>query len=354
MSSKNIYYWILQILIWSFLSGVMAVAYWVGGNDLKLELWQLIMDFSVVIFLSIFFTHQLKRVLNKIIQFDNLKLKDGFKILGLLIGVTVLFYLAYMLYLKFAYTIIYERVDVFDHPSQSIQNNIIVIINFCIYFLIWTVFYVAIKGLMELNKSRETRLQLESNLKESQLNTLKGQINPHFMFNSLNNIRGLMLEDVDRARNMLTSLSETLRYSLTKSDLNSIALEDELEMIHNFIEISKIQFEDRLQYQEHIEKASLNIQIPPMIVQMLIENAIKHGISNLKEGGMVSLVTKLKDGQLLIEVSNTGVLKEGEGSTQLGLKNIKQRLKLLYGAAATFNLNENENKVVALIKIPIE
>mgnify|MGYP002795085743 FL=1 len=91
-----------------------------------------------------------------------------------------------------------------------------------------------------------------------------------------------------------------------------------------------------------------------MIVQMLIENAIKHGISNLKEGGMVSLVTKLKDGQLLIEVSNTGVLKEGEGSTQLGLKNIKQRLKLLYGAAATFNLNENENKVVALIKIPIE
>jgi LytS/YehU family sensor histidine kinase len=136
---------------------------------------------------------------------------------------------------------------------------------------------------VELNKSRETRLELESNLKESQLNTLKGQINPHFMFNSLNNIRGLMLEDVTAARNMLTSLSETLRYSLTKSESNSIALEDELDMVKNYIELSKIQLESRLQFESFIDENSLSTQIPPMIIQMLIENAIKHGISNLIE-----------------------------------------------------------------------
>jgi len=303
--------------------------------------------------LSIFYTHQLKRAINRFFQFDNLKGLDIFKILGLLLGSILLFYITYTLYIQFTYHFIYDRADVFDHESQGLQGNILFILNYTIYFLVWSGFYVAIKGLVELNKGRETRLQLESNLKESQLNTLKGQINPHFMFNSLNNIRGLMLEDVDRARHMLTSLSETLRYSLTKSDANAIALEDELEMVENYVEISKIQFEDRLQFETNIDKSTLNTQIPPMIIQMLIENAIKHGISNLKEGGKVSLKTLRKDGFLLIEVANSGNLSQCENSTQLGLKNIKQRLELLYGKAATFNLNELENQVVATIKIPV-
>ncbi len=262
--------------------------------------------------------------------------------MGLLIGGRF-YFTCYMIYIFIStYSFVYNRLDVLDHPSQDIENNIIFILNYFIYFIVWTVFYVAIKGFMELNKSRETRLQLESNLKESQLNTLKGQINPHFMFNSLNNIRGLMLEDVHRARNMLTSLSETLRYSLTKSNVNSIALEDELEMIENYIDISKIQFENRLQFETNIDKTSLNTQIPPMIIQMLVENAIKHGISNLKEGGTVSLINEIKDGQLLIEVTNTGKLSNSEDSTQLGLKNIKQRLELLYGEAATFSLKKRK------------
>ena len=251
------------------------------------------------------------------------------------------------------YTYIYDRSDALSHESQNLKNNVIVFLNYGIYFMVWTVFYVAIKGLMQLNKSRETRLELESSLKESQLNTLKGQINPHFMFNSLNNIRGLMLEDVGKARNMLTNLSETLRYSLTKSDVNSISLEDELEMVENYVEISKIQFEDRLQFQTNIDDDSLNKQIPPMIIQMLIENALKHGISNLKDGGKVSLFTVIDKNQLKIEVANSGALQKSESSTHLGLQNIKKRLELLYGQDATFSLKEIENQVVATIKMPI-
>jgi sensor histidine kinase YesM len=351
---KKIVYWLLQILIWSLLTGTMAFAYWVNGNELELEYWQITLDFFIIILLSIFYTHQLKRTLNKLIQFDDLKIMDCFQILAFLVIAVVLFYATYMLYIKFTYTLIYDRVDVFDHPSQSLSNNIIFIINYCVYFFVWTGFYVAIKGLVELNKSRETRLELESNLKESQLNTLKGQINPHFMFNSLNNIRGLMLEDVTAARNMLTSLSETLRYSLTKSESNSIALEDELDMVKNYIELSKIQLESRLQFESFIDENSLSTQIPPMIIQMLIENAIKHGISNLIEGGKVSLSTEIKKNKLRIEVVNTGILKQSENSTQMGLKNIKRRLDLLYGESATFSLNELENQVVATILIPLK
>ncbi|MEO8933045.1 MAG: histidine kinase [Xanthomarina sp.] len=223
-------------------------------------------------------------------------------------------------------------------------------------WFVWMVWYLILSFLKLYQEVKETKVknaELLSSLKESQLNTLKGQINPHFMFNSLNNIRGLMLEDVDKARNMLTRLSETLRYSLTKSDINSIALEKELEMVENYIEISKIQFEDRLTYKSAIDLATRNIQIPPMIIQMLVENAIKHGISNLKEGGEVQLLTKLEVDKLLIEVTNTGLLKECENTTRLGLKNIKQRLHLLYGDNSSFKLEEKNNQVIATIKIPL-
>lgn len=223
-------------------------------------------------------------------------------------------------------------------------------------WFVWIVWYSTISFLAlysSMKKAEIKNVELLANLKESQLNTLKGQINPHFMFNSLNNIRGLMLEDVERARNMLTALSETLRYSLTKNDANAIALIEELEMVENYIEISKIQFEERLRFEKDIDQATLQTQIPPMIIQMLIENAIKHGISNLKEGGNVSLTTCFSENNLLIKVTNTGKLNPAKSSTQLGLNNIKQRLNLLYGKTATFNLSEKENQVIATIKIPL-
>ncbi|MDX6747589.1 histidine kinase [Polaribacter sp. PL03] len=237
--------------------------------------------------------------------------------------------------------------------EMTFTGKIYNVFYFATLFIIWLFVFLTIKIFHQLKTVQFRQLELEANLKESQLNTLKGQINPHFMFNSLNNIRGLMLEDVGKARNMLTSLSETLRYSLTKSDINSISLEDELEMVENYVAISKIQFENRLHFETHIDNASLSKQIPPMIVQMLIENALKHGISNLKNGGKVSLSTSIKDTQLQIEVTNSGSLQRSENSTQLGLKNIKKRLELLYGEAATFKLREIENQVVATIKIPL-
>ncbi|WP_034923702.1 sensor histidine kinase [Gillisia sp. CAL575] len=273
----------------------------------------------------------------------------GFKIIKF-IGFVAIASLLFNLILWPILDVLYEYIQHKESPKEgNLGTNIY-------NWFVWIIWYSITTSLTlnnDVKKARVKNAELLANLKESQLNTLKGQINPHFMFNSLNNIRGLMLEDVDRARNMLTSLSETLRYSLTKSDSNAIALEDELEMVENYIEISKIQFEDRLLFESNIDKSSLNVQIPPMIIQMLVENAIKHGISNLKDGGKISLSAIKKDNQLLIEVANTGNLIQSPDSTQLGLKNIEQRLELLYGEAATFNLNEIENRVVATIKIPV-
>lgn len=224
---------------------------------------------------------------------------------------------------------------------------------FAAMFSIWLFVVLVIKAYYYNKNIILQQYQLEGSLKESQLNSLKGQINPHFMFNSLNNIRGLMLEDVSRSRDMLTKLSEMLRYSLVKSDVNAIALEEEIDMVDNYIALSKIQFEDRLKFVKEIEPETLSIQIPPMIVQLLVENAAKHGIANLKKGGTITLNTLIAESNLFISVRNTGKLKIQSNSTQLGIKNIKKRLRLLYGNNAKFTLDEVGENVVAIVRIPM-
>jgi two-component sensor histidine kinase len=230
---------------------------------------------------------------------------------------------------------------------------IIALIGSMMNILLWTLIYFVIKFVMKANQDSLRSISLNTSLKEAQLNTLKGQVNPHFMFNSLNNIRGLMLEDVEKSSEMITKLSEMLEYALEKNSVDKITVQEELAMVENYIALSKIQMEDRLQFIKQINPETLSIDIPPMIIQLLVENAAKHGISNLKNGGSIVLKTEKSNNYLSITVENTGKLRIDENSTQLGLKNIKQRLRLLYGQKAAFTLKEGENKVVANIKIPL-
>jgi len=235
----------------------------------------------------------------------------------------------------------------------KMSNIFLTFYSNCFVLSVWYFFYSNITFLEKVNNFDKEKLLLESTLKESQLNTLKGQINPHFIFNSLNNIRGLVLENPMKSREMITRLSEMLRYSLTKSEVNTIALEEELEMVENFIAISKIQLEERLHFVAEIEQTTLKLPIPPMIIQMVVENAIKHGISQVKQGGKLLLKIKKESTYLYIQVNNTGQLSQQKGTTQLGLKNIQRRLHLIYDETATFSLSEVENEVIAKIVIPI-
>ncbi|MGJ8736828.1 sensor histidine kinase [Zobellia laminariae] len=223
-----------------------------------------------------------------------------------------------------------------------------------VMIFLWTIAYFTIKFIIEQNKNHLKNLELNATLREAQLNTLKGQVNPHFLFNSINNVRGLMLEDVGKSQEMISKLSEMLEYAFAKNTVDAIPLCEELEMVENYIALSKIQMEERLQYVEKINEEALQIPIPPMIIQLLIENAAKHGIANLKEGGTIALKVAKDDENLFITVANTGELKIAKDSTQLGLKNIRQRLRLLYGQRASFLLQEIEGGVVASIKIPLE
>jgi len=284
----------------------------------------------------------------RLIDFGNLSKINVWKMIGLFSIVQVIYSFAVwpMLGLIFHYYLNMKLEHTFAMKLTNIPY-------FATIFLIWIFIIAALKLFHYINQVKINQIKLESNLRESQLNTLKGQINPHFMFNSLNNIRGLILEDATRARDIITRLSEMLRYSLTKNDVNTISIKEELQTVDNYIEISKIQFEERLQFTINVNPQTLNIAIPPMIIQMLVENAVKHGIGNLKQGGEIKLVVDKTESQLFITVANSGTLTMGEGSTKLGLENIKQRLSLLYGDKAHFTLSEIDTFVEAKITIPL-
>ncbi len=346
--NRNLIFWSLQLLAWGSLNIVSVL--------LLKEMSKTFIIYSVLAgtFIGVFSTSLLRWYLKREVSFDDFTVKDLLKI-----AVSTL--LAALVFggLNFFFGFLYGRLG----PEMSeIELKILkafdsiglIVFSSLFNIILWLSCYLVIKLLLRFSANRIERLELNTNLKQAQLNTLKGQINPHFMFNSLNNIRGLMLEDVEKSREMLTKLSEMLRYSLTKNSVDGIALEEELEMVENYIALSKIQLEDRLDFKKEVAEDTLTVHIPPMILQLLVENAAKHGISNLKEGGTIVLSSQLNGEALYLQVRNTGRLRIANGSTQLGLKNIRQRLKLLYGDSASFQLKEEHNEVVADIKIPIQ
>lgn len=222
---------------------------------------------------------------------------------------------------------------------------------------IWLFIYVTVITFRRARHTETNALKYESALKEARLNTLIGQINPHFIFNALNNIRGLIIEDANKARTMITELSSMLRTSLNSDHSLKIPLSEELETINSFIALSSIQFEKRLKFSQSIPEGSSNILLPPMILQMMVENAVKHGIDKLKNGGKIHLNINVDKEFLTCEVTNDGHLPQQPlyyDNNGVGLSNIKARLNLQYGPLADFQLTEKNGQVSARIKLPKE
>lgn len=186
---------------------------------------------------------------------------------------------------------------------------------------------------------------------QAQLTALQAQTNPHFLFNSLNGLRGLILEDPHAAQEMVTRLAQLLRYSLNQSQRRTVSLVEELDAVRDYLAIEKIRFEDRLQICWRVEPDLNQYTVPPMSMQTLVENALKHGIAARPAGGEVRIGVQVREGQLYLEVTSPGHLTTN-GKTGTGLRNLKERLQLLYGQLASLELVEKGNLVVATISLP--
>ena len=342
---KEILFYILQILGWY---GYHSTAFIIPDVSLTYKWFNFITGGLVLIIATSIYRVYLKNN----VDFEMFGKKSVYKLFFAFLACSGLVYS-----LSSLSDLVYERIWSYTAAEllwiEKSTSFMLMVFDLTIIILLWTIVYFVVKFIIEANKNHLLQLELSATLREAQLNSLKGQVNPHFLFNSINNIRGLMLEDVGKSQEMITKLSEMLDYAFAKNSVDAIPLHEELEMVENYIALSKIQMEDRLTFEKDIAEETLPISIPPMIIQLLIENAAKHGIANLKAGGVIKLTTEKQADELTIIVSNTGKLSIAKDSTQLGLKNIRQRLHLLYGAKAFFSLEEVQDEVVATIKIPL-
>ena len=244
-----------------------------------------------------------------------------------------------------------------EHDLNNENRAIgMVLLLFYMFVMIfgWSLVYFTFQFFFNYKSSEIEKWRLEAAVKDAELQALKSQINPHFIFNSLNNIRALIIEDPVKAREMITHLSGLLRYSVQFSNKEKVTLENELAVVENYLRLESIQFEDRLQYKIEVGPETLDYKIPPMVIQMLVENAIKHGISTLPEGGEIKIISHLENDALVVEVINTGQLKTKNETLGIGLKNATDRLKLLFGKLSDLRVqNLTGNMVSARFTIPL-
>lgn len=227
-------------------------------------------------------------------------------------------------------------------------------INYCILFSLWCTIYLL---RAEFNKRRNSEIaywQLQAQLKENELQFLRSQINSHFLFNAINNLRSLINEDPKGARDGLANLSVLLRGLLQSDDQQLVSLRDEMEWVNGYLSLESLQFENRLTTSTHIDDSLLTAKLPPLVLQTLVENAIKHGIAARRSGGHLEInIQKISATHWQIKVTNP--LPEFQSTHQgnkIGLRNVRERLQLAYGDKASMNLDIAQ-QVIATVEIPL-
>lgn len=235
------------------------------------------------------------------------------------------------------------------------REYLVTLITVYVIFAFWNLFYFTWQYLEKTRQIQIDTLKMESSLKDLEIKTIRSNLQPHFIFNSLNSIRALIDENPELARDAITKISNILRSTITKQEATD-TLENELALAEDYLALEKIRFEERLHFEKQIAPDTLPVQIPTMMLQTLIENAIKHGISNLEAGGIIVLHTRiLHDATLEIQVINDinpAQIKQHENSLGFGLSSSRQRLKLLYGAQASLSLNFENAKAILTVRLP--
>jgi two-component system LytT family sensor kinase len=284
------------------------------------------------------------------------------RVLNLSIGNQIVFVVVSTLFFAFAWAftmVVCESNfgwEMLQMAEYSLINKTIRTSLGCFLFLaIWNLIYFAYHFVMKSRKDELDRIRLQSLVKELELKTIKAHINPHFIFNALNSIRALVDENPGRARTAITELSNILRSSMQAEKAETTPLERELNIVKDYLALEHIRFEDRLRVEYDIDEDTLDQPVPPMMLQTLVENAIKHGISKQVDGGCIKIISDFKNNQHELIVQNTGRLNGTYNYDGFGLTSTQNRLKLLYGSKARFEINDkNGNIVEAKVMMPVE
>lgn len=226
------------------------------------------------------------------------------------------------------------------------------------YIITVGVYYV-IRYFQGLQKQEEEKSELNIRNREMQISLLKSQINPHFLFNTLNSINTLIGSSKEQARRVITQLSDIFRYALDSHGDQMVRLIHELDFIDNYIRIQQVRFGDRLKFIKQVDFSCLGVRIPPMILQPLVENSVKYGIAPKDDGGTIVLTVKRFNTMIFFEVKDDGLGSKAKkvmdsSSSGVGVKNTDQRLKSIFGPGCGLRIRSNEWGYSVSFFIPFE
>ncbi|MBK8094150.1 MAG: histidine kinase [Verrucomicrobiaceae bacterium] len=223
------------------------------------------------------------------------------------------------------------------------------------FFLLgmWAALYYACHAFTRLHQMEITTLRSDSAIKEARLQTIATQLNPHFLFNSLNTVRALIEESPKQARDAVTQLSLVLRASLSSSDQKLIPLRDELTAVNALLDLELIRYGDRLHVQRTVGEGCERALVPPLLLVTLVENAVKHGVAAKLGPGHLRYTAQLENGSLYLRVENSGTLTaDWQQKGGIGLAHTQERLALLFGEKATMTIQQTANGVEATVILP--
>jgi LytS/YehU family sensor histidine kinase len=242
----------------------------------------------------------------------------------------------------------YQRLTV----SGQLRNQFIFMV---VVHGAWVAIYLAIAIQRHRYRAELRQAQLGEALRAAELRLLQSQLNPHFLFNSLNGLRSLIADDPAQAREAVTQLARMLRYTLASGDEDLVTFERELEMVDDYLALESMRLADRLRVERDIAPAARGVRVPAMLLQTLVENAIKHGIAALKQGGTLRIGAQVEGRDLVLRVTNPRpegpqVPRQDSG---VGLRNASQRLRLLFGERGSIALDlANPGQAVAEARLP--
>mgnify|MGYP001162083238 CR=1 FL=1 len=344
MRKKISYYWLCQFVGWSAFILVYIFFY------LTLRTREL-PDFYVVLFLEaaigFLVTHLMRYFILRYKYVDKPVNEQVFYILS----ISIVFAIIY----ASAATVAEHYLQLGKETDLTLFNKIMrASMGSFSFILIWNLIYFAYHYIVRTRQAQFDKIRLEALVKELELKTIKSHINPHFIFNALNSIRALIDENPNRARNAITELSNILRSSMQADKLETVPFERELSIVKDYLALEYIRFEERLKIEYEIDEDTLDQPVPPMMLQTLVENAIKHGIGKQVSGGVVKVISDFKDDYHELVVLNSGTLN-GINRDGFGLFSTRNRLQLLFGEKAKFEIRQVDSGLVeARISIPVE
>lgn len=340
---RYVLYWTTQVVAWTGYVFFFGLGLWLNNAYRPGQGWGLLLAWGAGIAVS----HALRKV---ILDRGWLDSNIGFALPRLAFA-SVLLGLAVALVQAVLHDLLFPRAEPILRGALSALYGLF--LTWTIVLLVWGICYFAYNWFVRSRREEIRILRLESANREGQLANLRSQLDPHFMFNALNSIRALIDEDPGRAKEAITQLSAILRNAMSTVKRRTVPLGEEIDMVKAYLALESMRFEERLHTRFDVDPSLEREPVPPLLLQTLVENAVRHGIAKLTQGGEVSVSVKRGIEGMVMTVRNSGTYVAGQvNGTGIGLSSTRRRLEMIYGPKAALHIGNRDGMVTTEVEIP--